>query len=52
VGFGKDKISGEQVPLLPLRPAQQVGRITVMGISAVESGIKAPGVYKDPVHGQ
>jgi hypothetical protein len=24
----------------------------MMGISAVESGIKAPGVYKDPVHGQ
>lgn len=52
VGFSENKIGGEQVPLLPLRLAQQARRITMMGISAVESGIKAPGVYKDPVHGQ
>jgi hypothetical protein len=52
VGFGEDEIGGEQEPVVPLRPAEQAGRVTVRGISAVEGGVKATRIHKDPVHGR
>ena len=52
MGFGEDEIGGAQEPVFPLRPAEQARRVTVRGISAVERGVEAPRVHKDPVHGR
>jgi hypothetical protein len=52
MGFGEDEISGEQELVFPLRPTEQARRVTMKGISAVERGVEAPRVHKDPVHGR
>ena len=52
VGFGEDEIGGEQQPVFPSRATEQARRLTVKGISAVERGVEAARVHKDPVHGR